>query len=125
MVNCPKCGVPLLVTVAKDNGHPPPVPPERSTANTVPASLPSPSAPPKPATFRAAAPVNERTRLPESPAPEVGALLMRIDERALDDYERDFILKTRESFKRYGGRTRLTDKQSGFLRKIARKYAAA
>ncbi len=53
---------------------------------------------------------------------DVGGLLDRIHDDELEtDFEIDFMRQTRERFKQYGDRIRMSDKQMACLRKIAAK----
>ena len=96
MLNCPKCGVSLKLEMGVKLA-------EESKAP------------------QSAAPAG----WPQTPSTNnLGALLMRIDDRRLQDNERQFVNETRERFQKYGARTKLSEKQQGWLERIAVKSAA-
>ena len=77
------------------------------------------------------APVQPRPNIPSPPRPqpsprhttgstdEVGELLGMVSGNGLNDWEAEFIMQTRERFKQYGDRIKMSDKQMNALRKIA------
>ena len=98
MLNCPKCGAQLKLEMGVKLAE------ELRTAPTPPARLP---------------------QWPEpQPSTNLGALLMRINDRVLKDGERQFVSETRERFKKYGAKARLSDKQLRWLERIAQAHAA-
>lgn len=55
----------------------------------------------------------------DSDTADLGELLGMIDEASLTGASLDFVTQTRERFAKYKGKTRMSDKQMAWLRKIA------